>query len=220
MKGVRCSAKAAYLRPVFKTFIDNLDAIRAVEFGDLIYIYSEGVTLSVFDGACWQNGMVALTGCGGRAGAVEQPREGQFDLWIRPTPGKNAIGIEARQFWIRPGDCLDTIKQHLEANEKDIAISAFAEIQASLTFFTPALPVGTNRETVLEMFKWLHDEVILFGIDAVAWWAPDEMMDMNRDGECCPGLLAVYRIVHEKGRTFINTSERLGGVRWRPFHFE
>ncbi|HEY0837767.1 MAG TPA: hypothetical protein VGE72_27880 [Azospirillum sp.] len=216
MRSVACSKRMQFLRPVLKAFLGNLDRYADVQgWDDFGHAYNERATLSVFAAACWASDLIAIEEYTNWKGRGADAKRGRGDLWARCPKTDTQIIFEAKQHKTALGSHDETIRAALKAADCDAVQNRDAMLRAGLTFFTPVLPVGVERDQVVELFERIRTLALAHGVDGLALWYPEEAMpdpdEARRNGHeyMFPGVLAVLRIAAVTGQRPIPKSERL-----------
>lgn len=223
MRSVACSKRMQFLRPVLTAFLGNLERFAEAQgWEDFGHAYNERATLSLFAAACWQSDLIAIEEYISRKGWGGKARNGRGDLWARCPKTDNQIIFEAKQHKAPLGVEDETIRQTLMSAESDARRNYDAALRAGLSFFTPVLPAGVERDEVVGLFRRIQAVALDHGADAMALWYPDEATpdpaDARRNGQdwMFPGVVAVVRLAAISGQRSVPDSERLSsGHRFR-----
>ncbi|GAA0622806.1 hypothetical protein [Thalassospira tepidiphila] len=201
----RFSKELDFLKPAFEQFSENLDQYGNVfDWEELPHYFNERATISFLQAACWQCGLISMEEYVTKKYVGEEENDGRCDLYICQKRGQRTVEIEAKQRLLVPGTRDGTIKGWFLEGDLDACKNQGADLQASLTFVMPRVPVSAEftEEEYLEVVQNALNIAMESGIHAVHFWCHPKAWKHEEEprggGEMArwPGLLSLLRVVN------------------------
>ncbi|MBO6807901.1 hypothetical protein [Thalassospira sp.] len=200
----RFSNELSFLKPAFEQFSKNLEQYgKAFKWKELPHYFNERATISFLQAACWQSGLISMEEYLTKKYVGDQENDGRCDLYVCQKKGTRTIELEAKQRLLVPKTRDGTINGWFISGDLDASKNQGADLQASLTFVMPRLPVSkkVTEKDYLQLVQNAVNLAMESGIHAVHFWNPPEAWqhkEIPRNGEerCrWPGLLSLIRLV-------------------------
>lgn len=199
MRGVACSKRVQFLKPAFYMFLHNIDRYcETTKWNDIPHYYNERATLSLFSGACWQTGFIALEEYVSEKKNTKHGK-GRTDFWVKSQSSEESTVIEVKQHFINAKE-VSKLSDMIDISDYDARQNTEGGMLCGLTFFVPYLSTIYTRDKVIALANDILNGALDKGVDALAWWLPEEAMKFtgnrrdNNNESKWPILIAALRV--------------------------